>query len=379
MKTRTKIKYGNKSASLNQDDRTGIFQVIISHKENGKYKTLWRTTETDDIREARKKGIEILKKYVAENSTDLRLSHIKDNWLKHNTDKSPSHRQGIIKAFNKMEEYFENCSASLITPNDIDDFNLWLKAQSNKKYKGQKLSETYINNIHKDIKLVWNWSRKRNFDIEDVYINFKIKQSEPKIEYFDVAELNEIIEKTKEKDYQLGLYIDFLARTGWRIGELLDRRISDIKQDEILMPDTKTGDKKIKIRDHIRPILNEILDSHNNRTYLCCYGKNHNRFANRRWLELGRAISNNFTDLGYSNYSAHTLRHSFITNLVLAGKKIHEVMIMARQKNINSTMKYFHLTDTNIKDDGLDYLGNYKTNQISRKQKEVIEKFFDVD
>ncbi len=159
-----------------------------------------------------------------------------------------------------------------------------------------------------------------------------------------------------EEERQLAVHLsrrDWLAmvicvQTGLRLNEYLSRRRSDVKlkKRRIALENTKAdravGDTNpiefVRLNDQALAALRELLESHDSEWL------HPNRLgtgpdtASGLYHRFVRACGK----LGMKDVDWHTLRHTFISRLVMMGKSLKVVQKLARHKSLAMTMRYAH-------------------------------------
>jgi site-specific recombinase XerD len=139
-----------------------------------------------------------------------------------------------------------------------------------------------------------------------------------------------------------------LLRTGMRIGELLNVKVSDI-----ILPERKIliylGEKNYQGRvvhfteDAERALRKWLKERNVNREYLF-YG-----YANKKlgYHAARKALRKYLTQAGlvYKGYSLHSLRHTFATDLLNAGLRLEVLQQLLGHRSIEITMRYARMSD----------------------------------
>jgi site-specific recombinase XerD len=140
-----------------------------------------------------------------------------------------------------------------------------------------------------------------------------------------------------------------LLRTGMRIGELLNTKVTDI---------------------HMKERRIEIYEGEKNRLGRVVYLSDDAVIALRKWLRerdaweeyliYGRGKTDTMSystartifykylvkaGLAHRGYSLHTLRHTFATELLNAGMRLECLQVLLGHRSIEETRRYAHLTD----------------------------------
>ena len=140
-----------------------------------------------------------------------------------------------------------------------------------------------------------------------------------------------------------------LLRTGMRIGELFNVKVSDI-----ILPERKIliylGEKNYQGRvvhfteDAERALRNWMKERDVNREYLF-YG-----YANKKlgYHAARKVLRKYLTQAGlvHKGYSLHSLRHTFATDLLNAGLRLEVLQQLLGHRSIEITMRYARMSDT---------------------------------
>ena len=159
----------------------------------------------------------------------------------------------------------------------------------------------------------------------------------------DLQKLLSVVEGTRDR-----AMVMVLLRTGMRIGELLNMKVTDV---------------------HIKERRIEIYEGEKNRLGRVVYLSDDAVIALRKWLRerdaweeyliySGRADTMSYSTariifqrylvkggLARKGYSLHTLRHTFATELLNAGMRLECLQVLLGHRSIEETRRYARLTD----------------------------------
>ena len=177
--------------------------------------------------------------------------------------------------------------------------------------------------------------------------------------YFEYNELEELFNVPDLKTV-LGirdrLIIEILYATGIRVGELVNIKIKDINKSErtILIHGKGSKERIIPIGDYAiyylkkyileyRPLL---LKTNTDYVFLNNHGK---KLSRQSFYKLVKdlAIKKNIK----TEFSPHTLRHSFATHLLDRGADIVSIKEMLGHSSLSTTQIYTHISNQKLKDE----------------------------
>ena len=163
--------------------------------------------------------------------------------------------------------------------------------------------------------------------------------------------LNEELERELEiGTSSLAVYqvaaIRLLCLTGCRLSEILELKWEqvNIEHELLLLPDSKTGSKPVKLNDAAINMLNNIPKKENN-PYVICGDKDGSHLVNiqKPWRRIrGRA---NLEDV-----RIHDLRHSFASLGLGGGLSLPIIGKLLGHKNPKTTARYAHLSEEHFQD-----------------------------
>lgn len=175
-------------------------------------------------------------------------------------------------------------------------------------------------------------------------LRVKVPDSLPKaIDPGDIQKLLSIIKKKRDM-----MIILLLLRTGMRIGELLNLKITDInlkeKKIDIIEAQKNRVGRVVYFSDDAAKALKKWLKKRDpDQEYLIC-GKNGNPLS----YETARQIfKGNIDRAGLTNkgYTLHCLRHTFASELLNAGMRLECLQQLLGHTSIEVTRIYARLTD----------------------------------
>jgi len=140
-----------------------------------------------------------------------------------------------------------------------------------------------------------------------------------------------------------------LLRTGMRIGELLNLKVSDIVLPErkilIYLGEKNYQGRVVYFNEDAESALREWLRIRNKQKGYLFYSPSRENFsyagARKVMVKiLGRA------GLSHKEYSLHSLRHTFATDMLNAGLRIEVLQQILGHKTIDITMRYARMSDS---------------------------------
>jgi site-specific recombinase XerD len=160
----------------------------------------------------------------------------------------------------------------------------------------------------------------------------------------DMETLLSVIESIRNRALIL-----LLLRTGLRIGELLDVKISDI-----ILPERKIliylGEKNYQGRvvyfgEDAESALKDWLEVRNKQKDYLFYSPSHDKIT---YAAVRKVMTILLKRAGLSNkgYSLHSLRHTFATDMLNAGLRLEVLQQLLGHQSVEVTMRYAKMSDT---------------------------------
>lgn len=191
--------------------------------------------------------------------------------------------------------------------------------------------------------------------------NPKIKKTLPKV--LSEEEINLIldIKLNDSYDYRNKAMIELMYSSGLRVSELINLKLNDIDLDNECVRIFGKGSKEriIPLNEYAVYALKEYIINHrgemfkhgeNDYLFLNNHGKNMTRqgfFKIIKKIALEKKIKTDF--------SPHTLRHSFATHLLKHGADLRSIQELLGHSDISSTQIYTHITNEKLQNDYINY------------------------
>jgi len=263
------------------------------------------------------------------------VSYAKTNFSKNNASL-------YLHSMEKLIQVFGNLSIDQITAKHFETY---------KEKRLEEVKPTSVNIELRCLKAIFNlgvkWEYLGKNPAKDVK-QFSIPQTEPSVlTSSDISRINSFLPP------QIQDIVSFAFLTGCRISEILNLQIQDIDLKNLILVirntktfKTKSGKiRRIPISGKLEELLRRIIFPENNilslpESYL---------FSNRNGQIYDRNfISRHFKKAlragGYDEkFHFHSLRHSFVTNLVKSGVNLNYIKLLAGHADIKTTEGYIHL------------------------------------
>ena len=162
------------------------------------------------------------------------------------------------------------------------------------------------------------------------------------------AEIKTLIDGVKNIKHRT--IIMMLYSTGMRLGEIARVKITDIDSKNMRIKVVQGKGAKDRYTILSQQVLGEL------RAYYLIYkpkvylfnGSGPGRPMSMRNIQhlVQKALAQ--VGLDSKNYTVHTIRHSFATHLVDNGTDLHTVKELLGHSNLQTTLRYLHLTSTRI-------------------------------
>ncbi len=180
----------------------------------------------------------------------------------------------------------------------------------------------------------------KKYKLEETLKQIKLKKKASKEVNRDLLLSPKEIEKlVKKSSYKLGLMIKFLYSTAVRVSEMINIKLSNIKEFERYLEIRIIGkgnkERKIKV---MKDLVKKIENHFQSEEYLFETSTSHKQY-DRRYVsmeikKLGRRILR-------KEISAHTLRHSFTTNMLQKGHSIKAISQYLGHSSVSLTLDMY--------------------------------------
>jgi len=243
----------------------------------------------------------------------------------------------------KLMPYFGDISLKQITAQMVDDY----KSIRVQQAAAPKTINNELDNLSNMIKMAVRWKYIDNNVASNVE-KLKLVRNPPR--FLRQNEIRRLSEAAK--GYYIYPIIMTALHTGMRKSELLNLKWSDIDFDQRTItvqskPDWHTKNYKSRIL-QMTPVLYDVLKNHSIEQlkiseYVITY----------KGEKLRDGIKKSFRTLlrkaDLKNVTLHTLRHTFASQLVMAGVSLREVQELMGHANFETTLQYAHLSEDHVK------------------------------
>ena len=169
------------------------------------------------------------------------------------------------------------------------------------------------------------------------------------------------IELDDKFDYRNKAMIELLYATGLRISELINLKLNNVNFDQDYVKTLGKGSKEriVPIGDYAKYFLKIYIDLYRNDflrnkeseyIFISNQGKKMTRqtfFLLLKKLAKEKGIKTDF--------SPHTLRHSFATHLLKYGADLRSIQELLGHSDIATTRIYTHISNKKVRDDYIEY------------------------
>lgn len=259
------------------------------------------------------------------------------------TDKSEHTIRSYHNAVRKLFDFLDIKTFDNIMAIKSDDIR---KHQVNMKSKG--ISHPSINTNIRPLRAMFNWFVENEYLNKSPFDKVKDLRTEKKVvEFLSEFEQEQIVHACRKNIIDL-LIFSILISTGIRRDELCQLNTEDYDGEHILIHGKGNKERKLILQDPIVNLLDKYLDLR-----LKKYGKQFQPLIlSKAGRFTGGAIYDRIKSIlvkaglpedRVDEIHPHSLRHSFVANMLEAGNDIYVTSRSLGHQNIETTMKYAHL------------------------------------
>jgi len=240
---------------------------------------------------------------------------------------------------------------SQIDKNLIKDYRLYLNNPINKK-ELKKITQNYHLIALRSYLKYLQKNDLTSYSAENITL---VKTSPKEIEHLTMEEIETIFSKI-DIDSRTGLrdrtLLELLFSTGLRISEVIGLDKNDVANDEISVQGKGGKIRVVFVSDRAREWLDKYLSSRTDTepALFINYSKR-SPFTRITPRSVQRNLQKYSSLAGISKHiTPHVLRHSFATDLLMAGADLRSVQELLGHSTIVTTQKYTHITNQHLKD-----------------------------
>jgi integrase len=303
----------------------------------------------------RKKDLEIERKKLSQ----LTLAEL---WERYKMDRPRRNNQPHEESYiNRAYEFFgENIIIPEIDKNAINEWRNWLLKQPNKSIKKGEprlISTAYANKCLRILRAVWNYGEEAElYDLKYPFKGVKFPKEKRKDIVLSWKQVDNMINIAKAENPLEAEYLELLARTAIRRGELYKLKWNDILENQIILRQAKSDgtDQTIPNWPQFKETLTNI---HNQSDPVIDYVWSDGNGQRLKLETITDLVQRYLKKIGVKEkgVGAHVLRHSFTTINLERGVPIEKIAILLRHKTTRMTEIYSHLKLTQEDGAAFDY------------------------
>ena len=234
-----------------------------------------------------------------------------------------------------IKTYFGNRTLRSINAEDVE------------AYKASRLSVVKGRTVNRELDLL---KSLMNRAVEWGYLarssagrvrRYKVDIEEPN--FLSVEEGSRLISAAKG---QMKTFVSLAFHTGLRKGELFALKWTDVNVSKREVRVRRAKGRRFRVIP-LNGLALGALKTHPRHitSNLVFYGS-----AGNPWVDVRVSFNNALDDAGLPQIRIHDLRHSFVSNLVMAGVDLRAVQELAGHSSIQTTMKYAHLSPGRLRE-----------------------------
>lgn len=255
-----------------------------------------------------------------------------------------------VSEIEKFYNYVKQDNISKITKKDIKEYIADLK-KKNMSTKSIAHNISCLKSFYKFLIINKIVSSNETDGIDTP----KISKTLPKV--LSIEEITKLLDINTETDYDYRnkAMLELMYATGLRVSELVNLKLADIDLHMAIVRVMGKGSKEriIPIGDYAIMSLREYINSHRNNMMKrnindYVFINNHgNKMTRQGFFKIIKAEAKKKNIK--TNFSPHTLRHSFATHLLTYGADLKVIQELLGHSNISTTQIYTHVSKDKLK------------------------------
>ena len=278
-----------------------------------------------------------------------------ENYLLFEKKYSMNTSSNYLRDLKGLCEFLNDKKVSLISKNDIENYINYLGGRLDSSSISRNISA--FKSFFKYLKL----NKVIDKNPMELISNPKPAKKLPKVLSEDEVVNLLDIDLNDDFDYRNKAMLELMYSSGLRVSELINLKVNDIDLDDECVRVFGKGSKErvIPLNEYAVYYLKEYLINH--RGELFKHGENDFLFLNNHGKNMTRqgffkiikklAFQKNIK----TDFSPHTLRHSFATHLLKHGADLRSIQELLGHSDISSTQIYTHVSNEKLKNDYTSY------------------------
>ena len=249
----------------------------------------------------------------------------------------------------KFNEFLNGKKISNVNENDIKNYIKHLNKTMNDKTVCRNISS--IKSFYKYLKI--------NINIDNITSNIIIPKTDkklPTVLSIDETEKLLNIDLTDSYSYRNKAMLELMYATGVRVSELINLKLNDINLDNniIKVMGKNSKERIIPLGDYASKSLYDYIKIHRdnlikkNKTEYVFLNNHGQKITRQGFFKILKKIAKEKNIK--TEFSPHTLRHSFATHLLEYGADLRSIQEMLGHSNISTTQIYTHISNKMLKD-----------------------------
>lgn len=272
--------------------------------------------------------------------TGIKISNVLEQWVEENFYKSKRYLFDMRENVNQFITVAGDIPVLAVRREDI--LNYWKIYMCQKK----RYSQSTISIRLRTLRVLFSYCLKCELIERHPFTRIQIPTAKEKTDFLSQDEIKRLLQAAASRPL-FSAIIEFLLVVGLRAGELNCLKYQDVKATHIELIG-KTGSRTFPLNQDVKEILDKIRSHQSNDPVFVLSNEQGRHLGN--WQYINKIIKKYVRKAGLSeNYTTHTLRHTFCSQLVLNGIDIYIIKELAGHKSVKMTEKYTHLDPKHIK------------------------------